>query len=105
MEKESALLGVIKNDLPLVELGNVVVQLFVARDEGPDVVAVAAGVVGEEGNGVAPNGGNIIDCTDEAFALANLPGGIADLPICFVRFVFMKGGLGRFASAGGGIGF
>src|SRR5687767_3835450 len=48
MEIESALLGVIENDLPLVELGDVVVQFLFARDEGPDVVAITTGVVGEE---------------------------------------------------------
>ena len=52
VEEEAQRLGVVQDDLPLVELRAVVVELVVAGDEGPHVVAVAPGVVGEEGDGV-----------------------------------------------------
>jgi hypothetical protein len=105
MEIEAAFLRKVENDLPLVQFGDVVVQFLFASDEGPDVVAIAAGVVSEERDGVASLGREIIERADQAFAFAILPGGIAVLPIRFVGFVFMQRRLGRFARARRGVGF
>ena len=48
------LLRVIEDNLPLIELGHVVMKLVVARDERPHVIAVTAGVVGEKRDRFTP---------------------------------------------------
>ena len=82
--------GVVEDDAPLVELGAVPVKLVVARDERPDVVAIAAGVVGQEGKGVQAFAGEIIQCADQALAFAALPGRVAGLPVRHMRLVVME---------------
>src|SRR4029450_7509743 len=44
-------LCVVEENAPLIKLRHVVVELVVAIDERPDVVAVAAGVLGNERHG------------------------------------------------------
>ncbi len=50
MQMQTAIAGMIENDTPLIKLAAVIVQLLVAGDKGPDVVAVTACVVREEGD-------------------------------------------------------
>lgn len=73
---KAAGLGVIENDLPLIEFGAVVMERVVAADERPDIIAVAAGIVGQKGKGIAAFAGDVIESADEAFAFAIFPGGI-----------------------------
>ena len=99
VQVDALLLRVIKNDLPLVELGNVVVEFVVAVHERPDVVAIASGVIGQKRQGIHPFGSQIVDRPDEPSALAVLPGRIARLPILNVRRECAKRHL-RFARDG-----
>ena len=91
MQKHAAGLRVVEDDAPLVETRAVVVELFVAGDEGPDVVAVAGGVVGEKGDPVDALRAEVVEGADESFALAALPRGIAGAPIAEVRCVGLEG--------------
>ena len=81
MKEESFGLGVSENDIPLVEFGAVVVKFLISGDEGPDVVAVAAGVVGEKGEGVHSFPGEVVEGSDEAFSFAVFPSGISVFPV------------------------
>ena len=88
-------LGMIEDDLPLIELGHVVVELVVAIDEGPDVVAVSPAVVRHEGHRVHSLRRQVVDGADQRLALGLAPGGIAVLPILDVRRVGVDRGLER----------
>ena len=84
VQVEAERLRVVEDDLPLVELRAVVVELQVALDERPDVVAVAPGVVGQEGEGVHPPARQVVERPDQALALAALPGRVARPPVAHV---------------------
>ena len=88
-------LGVIEDDLPLIQLGDVVVELVVAIDEGPDVVAVSPGVVRHQRHRVHAFRRQVVDGADQRFALGLAPRGIAGLPILDVRRVSVDRGLER----------
>ena len=90
VEIEPALLGVIENHSPLVELGTVVVEFVGRFDERPDVVAVAADIVSQKREGVAPFARQVIESADQSFAAAILPGGIARTPVADMRGVAMQ---------------
>src|SRR5690606_7481773 len=85
VEVEPGRLRVIENDLPLIELRAVVMELRVARDEWPDVVAIAPRVVGQEGERVEALRREVVERADEALSLAALPCGVAGPPIANVR--------------------
>ena len=74
VQKHPLPLGVIKDNFPLVELGAVVIELVVPLDEGPDVVAIAPGIVGKEREHIAAFPGEVIDRADHPFAFSSLPG-------------------------------
>ncbi len=117
VEVEAAGGGVVEDDAPLVELGAVVVEFVIAFDERPDVVAIAAGVVGEEGEGVDAFGGEVVEGADDAAAFAVTPLRIALAPVAEVGLpgfegdVFFVGlgaievGVGEHGLGGVGTGF
>jgi hypothetical protein len=76
--------GVLEDDPPLVEFAAVVVEFFVAGNEGPHVVAVAAGVVREEGEGVHALRREVVERADQSLALVVFPRGVPLLPVADV---------------------
>ncbi len=91
MQKQTAGLRVGEDDFPLVEARAIVVELLVAGDEGPDVVAVAGRVVGEKGDRVGPFAAEVVQGADQAPALAAFPSGIAGAPVGGVRGPSLEG--------------
>jgi|GEM_PF-5228826 len=85
MQVETVCRGMIEDDAPLVEFRAIVVELRVAFDEGPDVVAIAAGVVGEEGKRVHAFACEVVERADESFAFATAPLWVAFSPVADVR--------------------
>jgi hypothetical protein len=76
------------------------VELFSWRGERPDVRAVAIDIVGEEREGVHAFFRQIVECADEALALAAFPCGIAGGPIADVG---LPGFHGDLRLEGGGV--
>ncbi len=66
VQVDPARLRVIEHDLPLIELRDVVVELVVAIDEGPHVVAVPSRVVRQEGHRVHALRREVVDGADQA---------------------------------------
>ena len=82
--------GVVEHDAPLVELGAIPVKLVIPRDERPDVVAIAARVVGQEGEDVHAFAGQVIQSPDQPLALAAFPNRVARFPVGHMRRVVME---------------
>ena len=83
VEEESFALSVSEDDVPLIELGAIVVEFFVAENEGPDVISVTSGIIGEEGEDVHAFSRELVQRSDEAFAFAFavFPSGVALGPV------------------------
>ncbi len=90
MEVQSVGRGMIENDAPLIEFRTVIMVLVAALDEWPDVVAIATGVVRQEGESVQALARKVIQRPDQPLALAPLPSRITGLPVGYVWFVFVK---------------
>ena len=60
----------VENDRPLIKLAAVVMQFVIAMNEGPNIVAISAGVVGQKRERIAALPGQIVDRADQTFAFA-----------------------------------
>ncbi len=67
----------VEYDRPLIQLAAVVMQFVITMNERPNIVAIAASVVGQERECVAAFPGQVVDRTDQSLSLAVLPGRIA----------------------------
>ena len=74
-------LGVGEDDAPLVQLRAIVVELVVALHERPDVVAIAAGVVGEERERIDARGREVVERADHPFATSVAPRRVTVAPV------------------------
>ena len=85
VQVHAELVGVLEDDLPLVEPRDIHSQTLVVGRVRKNVVIVAFDIERQEREDVHALGGKVVDRTDHAFALAVLPGGIAGPEVFDVR--------------------
>ena len=85
MQVHAQLVGVLEDDLPLIQPRDVHPQSFIVCGVRENILIVADDIQSQERENVHSLRGQVVDGPDDAFALAPLPGRIAGLPVPDMR--------------------
>ena len=80
----------VENDLPLVELAHVEAVVHLVTQVGPDILAVAPDIHGQEVDAVDAGPGQVVDAADEPVSLAVAPLGVTGAVVGLVGGVSVE---------------